>query len=234
MLIVDTSFVTTVQADDQELCLLRSYENQYQPPSNLDEWELWEALRATSAANTYFKEHSRGNVRYLDGALKANNPVFQVLAEARELWDDPEVLMVSIGTGEKAPAPIQGNIIALAKTLTKTLLNTGDTEKRFRREHKSMVDDGLIYRFSVPSLGRVKMENYRAIPAVIQETGRFMGELSELTQLMACSNKIQYMLSIDYKEGETEPVRLVDLSKEEKCKTIFTLTPTVADYVQPA
>eukprot|EP01051_Picozoa_sp_SAG22_P009926 SAG22_NODE_862_length_6808_cov_3.881204_5_plen_210_part_00 len=49
--------------------------------------EIWEAMRSTTAAPTYFPEYidDRG-VRHKDGGLVANNPAAVSLHEARRLW----------------------------------------------------------------------------------------------------------------------------------------------------
>lgn len=184
--------MTTVRADDQELCLLRSYSNPRQNDHDSSKWELWEALRATSAANTYFDAHIKEDVRYVDGALKSNNPIYSVMSEADDLWDMPETLMVSIGTGEKDPSPIGGNMVDLARTLTKTLLSASDTEKFFRRSHRRMAEQGLLYRFNVPNLGKVKLHDYKAISTVIHNTQRFLGDGLIEREIGRCANSIQH------------------------------------------
>lgn len=156
---------------------------------------------------------------YLDGALKANNPVYQVMMEADELWDDPAAVMVSIGTGEKTPAPIQGNIMKLARTLTKTLINPGDTDKHFRRDHKFMADNDLIYRFNVPRLGHVKLEDYRSIPAVIRDTRSHFNNTPMAETVKTCSDKIKYTLATEFcNPAFVKSRKASDLSPEEKGK----------------
>lgn len=211
------SFVTSVKTINQELCLLRNYDNPHQPVPDAEEWELWEALRATSAANTYFQEHRKGQYRYVDGALKGNNPVYQVMMEADELWDRPDAVMVSIGTGEKTPAPIEGNIFKLASTLTKALINPGDTDIRFRRDYPILVDRDLAYRFSVPKLGHVKLHDFKSIPIVKKDTELFFRETSMTEYVQRCSDKVR---AFSAKGGLgmriIEPRRLANLTQEEK------------------
>ncbi|CAM1511722.1 Fc.00g092350.m01.CDS01 [Cosmosporella sp. VM-42] len=210
-------FVTTVCANNQELCLLRNYDNPYQSAPGAEEWEIWEALRATSAANTYFKHHQKGNFEYLDGAIKGNNPIYQVMMEAEELWDEPEAIMVSIGTGEKTLAPIQGNIIKLAQTLTKTLINPGDTDRKFRRDYRVMDDRDLVYRFSVPKLGHVKLEDYKSMRTVIEDTELFVREASMMDYLQRCSGKVKEFTTTDGSgQGVSGSRGLLSLTREEK------------------
>jgi predicted acylesterase/phospholipase RssA len=60
---------------------------------------LWEAALATSAAPTYFPAVKIGERTLIDGGVFANNPSAIALAEARFMWPDDEVLLVSLGTG---------------------------------------------------------------------------------------------------------------------------------------
>ena len=71
-----------------------------------DDFAMSEAALATSAAPTYFEpvRLDRGSGRpYLalvDGGVFANNPALSAFAEARREGADPDVLMLSLGTGE--------------------------------------------------------------------------------------------------------------------------------------
>ncbi len=56
---------------------------------------IWEVARATSAAHTYFCAH-KGQV---DGGVSVNNPSACAAAEARVIWPNEEVMVVSLGTG---------------------------------------------------------------------------------------------------------------------------------------
>jgi uncharacterized protein len=60
---------------------------------------LWEAALATSAAPTYFPAVKIGERTLIDGGVFANNPSAIALAEARIMWPDDDVLLVSLGTG---------------------------------------------------------------------------------------------------------------------------------------
>ena len=62
--------------------------------------EVWQAVRASSAATYYLDEFLCNGDKFQDGAVTANNPAIVALHEARLLWPElqPE-LLVSIGTG---------------------------------------------------------------------------------------------------------------------------------------
>jgi len=63
-----------------------------------------DALNATSAAPLYFPtaEVEGDHVRWLiDGGVVANNPSMCAYAEAKKLWPDDEIRLLSIGTGSQ-------------------------------------------------------------------------------------------------------------------------------------
>jgi len=69
-----------------------------------------DAMNATSAAPIYFPTAKvDGNeVRWLiDGGVIANNPAMCAYAEAKKLWPDDEIRMLSVGTGS-SNRPING------------------------------------------------------------------------------------------------------------------------------
>lgn len=69
-----------------------------------EEFSIWEAGAATSAATPYFKpfQHDRTGDIYLDGAFYNNNPVKIGHVERKILWPDvarqPPDIFLSIGT----------------------------------------------------------------------------------------------------------------------------------------
>ncbi|CAI5466949.1 unnamed protein product [Closterium sp. Yama58-4] len=70
--------------------------------------QLWQAIRASSAAPYYFDDFAVGPHRWQDGAIFANNPTIVAVREARLLWPDlPLDCVVSLGCGS-APPKLRG------------------------------------------------------------------------------------------------------------------------------
>jgi len=62
---------------------------------------MWQAGRATSAAETYFPAFVLDDMVLWDGGNAVNNPAVSVYAEAVNLWgDDQDYKMLSIGCGK--------------------------------------------------------------------------------------------------------------------------------------
>jgi predicted acylesterase/phospholipase RssA len=70
-------------------------------------YKIWQAGRATSAAPMYFPAIKISDHHYFDGGLFCNNPILEVVREAREEFPGIDIdTIVSIGTGKGvAPEP---------------------------------------------------------------------------------------------------------------------------------
>ncbi|KAJ0280777.1 hypothetical protein COL940_006098 [Colletotrichum noveboracense] len=193
-------FVATVRADDEELLLLRSYINKQQPDVHSAKFEMWEALRATSAASTYFKEYRRGNEGYVDGAFKSNNPIFEVHHEATDLWPGRDMFLVSIGTGTKPSTPLGGHVVKLVRSMTKLATATEGSWIRFHRTHKQLAEDHRLFRFSAPGIGEVDLGNYKMIGNVAMRTETYLRDTTTARDIAQCSKE---MLAIQTQEYTT-------------------------------
>jgi len=155
-------FVTCTNERITETELLRSYRNRRRAESWYDECTLFQACRATSAASTFFPPMTIQGDTYIDGGLLSNNPVHQVHQEATDLWPNDEQMIISIGTGESPKTAFKGNLKVLAEALTKIATESHRTAEVFRaRDGNKMSKAGLYYRFDVPNLGSVGLEEWK-------------------------------------------------------------------------
>ena len=70
--------------------------------------EAWKVASATSAAPTFFPAIKINNDWFIDGAISSNNPVLIAYAEAKKLWANENIKILSIGTGYD-DRPYKGN-----------------------------------------------------------------------------------------------------------------------------
>jgi patatin-like phospholipase/acyl hydrolase len=87
------------------------FKRSYAVSGKWPDYPMWQAARATSAAPTYFPPlvlpNPEGGPDHIlvDGGVCVNDPALCGYAEARKAFpSDPDVLVVSVGTGDKAHA----------------------------------------------------------------------------------------------------------------------------------
>ncbi|XP_070763949.1 calcium-independent phospholipase A2-gamma-like [Enoplosus armatus] len=93
--------------------------------------QLWQAIRATSAAPGYFQEFTLGNDLHQDGGLLINNPTALAIHECKCLWPNtPLECVVSLGTGRfETPGKNSTTYTSLKTKLTNVISSATDTEE---------------------------------------------------------------------------------------------------------
>ena len=87
--------VPTTLADrtPPDLALITNYRDN---PDNNRKWKVWEAVRASAAAPTYFPAFEK---KYYDGGIMAANPTLVAMTEALNNSTESLSLVLSLGTG---------------------------------------------------------------------------------------------------------------------------------------
>lgn len=192
-------FVTTVSVDRSDLVVLRSYDNDNKIDKISPQFQIWEAIRATSAASTYFNPFRHGdNSEYVDGAFKSNNPVFNVHHEAKDLWPDRDICLISIGTGTKPSDPLRGNALKFAKAMARLVTETESTWIRFHETHKYLAQQDMLFRYSVPDIGLVGLGDYKKIDSLSTTTQRFLQGKAIGEYITKCASKVIEIQTTDY------------------------------------
>ncbi|KAI9708508.1 MAG: hypothetical protein M1820_003969 [Bogoriella megaspora] len=134
--------------------------------------KIWEALRATSAAPTFFEEISFGSpeMTYLDGGVGFNNPCAEVDYAAKSLWEGrPIGCIVSVGTGLQTIPSVKkantwlpfglGTDIVLAGALASMATGTARVDNEM---HRMYYHSGTKYhRFDVDGgIANISMEEF--------------------------------------------------------------------------
>ncbi|XP_054475850.1 calcium-independent phospholipase A2-gamma-like [Anoplopoma fimbria] len=93
--------------------------------------QLWQAIRATSAAPGYFQEFTLGNDLHQDGGLLINNPTALAIHECKCLWPNtPLECVVSLGTGRfETSGKNSATYTSLKAKLTNVISSATDTEE---------------------------------------------------------------------------------------------------------
>ncbi|KAM4618150.1 calcium-independent phospholipase A2-gamma-like isoform 2-T2 [Polymixia lowei] len=93
--------------------------------------QLWQAIRASSAAPGYFQEFALGNDLHQDGGLLINNPTALAIHECKCLWPNtPIECVVSLGTGRfETTGKHSATYTSLKTKLTNVISSATDTEE---------------------------------------------------------------------------------------------------------
>lgn len=95
---------------------LRSYHSTLEEPIAC---AIWEAVRATSAAPTSFEKITfECGTTFRDGALRDNNPIFQLVDEAEYVFPGQEISTnVSLGTGVSSPIVVGDSLLSSCESM---------------------------------------------------------------------------------------------------------------------
>ncbi|KAF1945687.1 FabD/lysophospholipase-like protein [Clathrospora elynae] len=147
---------------------------------------IWEALRATSAAPTFFEEMQFGTpkVTYLDGGVGFNNPCAEVDYAAKALWEGRSIgVIVSVGTGLQSIPSVKkmaswlpfglGTDISIASALTGMATSTARVDNEMKRMYS--ISDTKYYRFDVDrGLADVSLEQWMKEDEMASLTEQYM------------------------------------------------------------
>src|SRR3569833_496320 len=186
-------FVCSVLEHNSEPVFLRSYDCPGLTDPYSDGFQLWQAGRATSAASTFFNAYQHEYLNFVDGAFVYNNPVQCVLIEVSRLWPGRSALLISIGTGESSGITLGGNLPTLAKRMAKLVTQTERAAEDFLLSHPEMTNNGLYFRFNVPGLNSIGLEEYKEIEAIGANTLAYLSRPDTGSKLSACVQKLQYV-----------------------------------------
>ena len=86
--------VTCYETSERELYLFKSWMKKY------NQVEMWKAARGTSAAPTFFPPLQLEESVLIDGGIYVNNPAMSAYVEAKKLYPNDFIVVVSIGAGQ--------------------------------------------------------------------------------------------------------------------------------------
>ncbi|KAK5169306.1 hypothetical protein LTR04_005693 [Oleoguttula sp. CCFEE 6159] len=153
---------------------------------------IWEALRATTAAPTFFEEMTFGTPRmtYLDGGLGYNSPCAEVDYAAKSIWQGrPIGIIVSVGTGLATIPSVKkvaswlpfglGLDIALASALASMATGTARVDNEMQRMYYGTATK--YYRFDVDGgLANVSLEQWMKEDQMAALTEQYMRDPQQL------------------------------------------------------
>ena len=182
---------------------------------------ICEAALATSAATTFFEPVTIGNRQYVDGAVRRNNPVEEVEAEAQNVWcatDHVELkslvkCFLSIGTGQPTKKAMSNNVFKLIDDLKSFATDTEQVNKSFQDRWRRHLSERRLFRFNVEQgLQDVDLADYKKQGAIVGVTDEYMNERHQQVDLQAC----------------------VENLREKDCKFCIMVLPNATPYIPSA
>lgn len=138
--------------------------------------KIWEAVRATSAAPTFFDPIHINGEEYVDGGLGCNNPCKEVYEEAQRLWPDREIgCIISLGTGMPRVLSMQNPSLLSSwwpKDWTETLLRVATLCDQIHQEMLRKRElRGKYFRFNVQQgMQTISLEEWKKLGEVATHT----------------------------------------------------------------
>ncbi|XP_062872133.1 calcium-independent phospholipase A2-gamma-like [Trichomycterus rosablanca] len=170
------------------------FRNYNHPPGRLSRYaggsgyQLWQAVRASSAAPGYFREFPLYNDIHQDGGIILNNPCALAVHESRLLWpNQPFQCVLSLGTGrydnaKRGPA----TSTSLRAKLSNLISSATDTEG-VHTLIADLLEPDVYFRFNPMLSAEVSLDESRpgALQQLQQDTQHYL-ERNELKLELLC------------------------------------------------
>ncbi|EXA32212.1 hypothetical protein FOVG_16583 [Fusarium oxysporum f. sp. pisi HDV247] len=191
-------FVCATSKETSDTVCLASYSSPRSYNSDLlNSIKIWQACRATCAATTLFDPVALGpfSEEFVDGALGANNPVYALWGQAKDMWGDQLQAklkcLVSIGTGVPSVRPVRDDVLGIWATLKELAIETEKTAQQFHRDKSNLDDEGRYYRFNVDrGLEDIGLEESKKKKEIAAATRRYVESQAVFKQMKACANNL--------------------------------------------
>ncbi|OCK86558.1 FabD/lysophospholipase-like protein [Cenococcum geophilum 1.58] len=217
-------FVCATARETSSIIRLRSYSL---PGANDIGATICDAALATSAATSFFNAVSIEAGIFVDGALRANNPVDEVEDEASNIWcpqtGDLKPLVkcfISIGTGNPGTRALRDSMLrSFYETLVSITTETEYTERKFISRWRRHYDEKRFFRFNVDQgLHGVGLAEYKEEGIIEAATRQYLDHQAQRFRVRDCVQNLRlastYTDQGRWKEAEELQVQVLEMSKK--------------------
>ncbi|KAH0556588.1 hypothetical protein GP486_005565 [Trichoglossum hirsutum] len=160
---------------------------------------IWEAARATSAAPIFFKSITLNDsgATFVDGGIRANNPIEYVMNEAHSLWPDRLLgCIVSIGAGWTNTKPLatkSPRLHQVLETLSKIASDANTKAREFGQTQfgTQLKQSQKYFRFHVEQgIDGIDLTEWEKMPWMDAVTQPYLVDKS--LEIVACGKSLAY------------------------------------------
>lgn len=155
--------------------------------------QIWEVVRATSAAVTFFKPIAvgRDNIVFMDaGGFGFNNPCEILITECAQALPMQDLsCIVSIGTGLARAVGITGRT-SLLNAMVKMATQSRDVHTRLRARYTACTPQ-VYWRFDEDvALSEIELDDYKKMPRISTFTSRYTEDDETKRLIEACADAV--------------------------------------------
>lgn len=152
---------------------------------------IWQACRATSAASLYFPSINIKGRTYWDGGMNSNNPILQVIEEAKSEHgkDRKFQVIVSIGTGKSPQSDPSSHLLGVMQYAIHQMTDTQKKHNEFLSRYEDLKDD--YYRFNEEeSLYKIDLADWKKLDRVEELATEYVSSVIGQKQILACAKRL--------------------------------------------
>ncbi|OCL07594.1 FabD/lysophospholipase-like protein [Glonium stellatum] len=160
------------------------------------ECTIWEAARATSAAPTFFDPITFSNgATFRDGALRDNNPIFQLINEVSQEFSSREIgTILSLGTGVSSAISLGSGLLSVAEACAKIATDTEEKAEAFTETYCGPGGKfrNKYFKFNVTQgLQNVGLEEWHKLDRTWASTQDYLKSQDQRERLNSCARSLQ-------------------------------------------
>lgn len=191
------SFVCATRTKSSKAELLRSYETNAADQQDFDCF-IWEAGCATSAAPMFFSgvKFQSSGAEFVDGALRRNNPVREVVAEATRIWKHRTLgCLISLGTGWAQLSEVPTRLDKFLAKAVKMMTDADEIAESFAKDQlgRDLISSNRYYRFSVEQgMEGLKLDDWKETERMDALTMAYLGKPEKAQAMVRSARSLLY------------------------------------------